>query len=114
VQNIARNARDVLAHREDGLFTIDIALDGDELVLTFADNGTGVPLGFRHRMFDAFATQGKKDGTGLGLAMVKQFAQAHGGGVTYRDTAGGGATFEIRIARDPGISHFAAPVEQSA
>lgn len=107
VQNIARNARDVLAHRQDGVFTIDIDVDGDELVLTFADNGTGVPMAFRHRMFDAFATQGKKDGTGLGLAMVKQFAEAHGGGVSYRDTSGGGATFEIRIARDPGASQLA-------
>ncbi len=109
VQNIARNSRDVLAHRSDGTFTMDLDADGDELVLTFADNGTGVPMAFRHRMFEPFATQGKKDGTGLGLAMVKQFAEAHGGGVTYRDTPGGGATFEIRIARDPQASVHALP-----
>jgi signal transduction histidine kinase/putative methionine-R-sulfoxide reductase with GAF domain len=100
VQNIARNARDVLAEHQDGRFALGIAADGQELVLTFADNGPGVPEAFRHRMFDAFATAGKKDGTGLGLAMVKQFAEAHGGTVSYRDTDGGGATFEIRIQRE--------------
>ncbi len=100
VQNIARNARDALADCTDGRFQGVIDAEGDQLVLTFVDNGAGVPLAFRHRLFDPFATQGKKDGTGLGLAMVKQFAEAHGGGVAYRDTPGGGATFEIRIARE--------------
>jgi signal transduction histidine kinase len=100
VQNIARNARDALADRTDGRFDVVIDAESEQLVLTFVDNGTGVPLAFRHRLFDPFATQGKKDGTGLGLAMVKQFAEAHGGGVAYRDTPGGGATFEIRIARE--------------
>ncbi|HAN32820.1 MAG TPA: hypothetical protein DCQ06_14595, partial [Myxococcales bacterium] len=50
------------------------------------------------RMFDAFATQGKKDGTGLGLAMVRRFTDAHGGSVWYEDTPGGGATFVLDIA----------------
>lgn len=101
VQNIARNAREALDDRSDGRFELDIEGDGEQLVLTFADNGAGVAMAFRHRMFEAFATQGKKDGTGLGLAMVKQIAEAHGGSVTYRDTPGGGATFEIRIDRNP-------------
>ncbi|MSP91488.1 MAG: GAF domain-containing protein [Myxococcales bacterium] len=100
VQNIARNARDALADRGDGHFSIDMALDADTLVFTCSDNGTGVPVAFQHRMFDVFATTGKKDGTGLGLAIVKQFAEAHSGTVAYRDTAGGGATFEIRISRE--------------
>ncbi len=79
---------------------MEIAGNPDEVVLTFADNGAGVPLAFQHRLFDAFATQGKEGGTGLGLAMVKQVAEAHGGTVSYRDTPGGGATFELRIQRE--------------
>ncbi len=107
VQNIARNARDAMqdappdSRAAGNRFDVVIDADGDQLVLTFADNGRGVPPAFRHRLFDVFATQGKKDGTGLGLAMVKQFAEAHGGSVVHRDTPGGGATFEMRIARDP-------------
>ncbi|MCO4761744.1 MAG: GAF domain-containing sensor histidine kinase [Myxococcales bacterium] len=103
VQNLARNSRDALmdpalAARPELSFTLVIDREDEELVLTFVDTGPGVSPEFRHRMFEAFATQGKKDGTGLGLAMVKRFAQAHGGDVQYVDTPGGGATFEVRIA----------------
>ncbi len=100
VQNIAKNAREALIDRKSGHFVAEIAGTPDELVLTFADDGAGVPLAFQHRLFDAFATQGKEEGTGLGLAMVKQVAEAHGGTASYRDTPGGGATFELRIRRE--------------
>ena len=62
--------------------------------------GPGVPREFQHRLFEAFASHGKKDGTGIGLAMVRRVAMAHGGDVAYRETPGGGATFEMRITRD--------------
>ena len=104
VQNMARNARDAMADQEaegeSGRFCFVIDEEGKDLVLTFSDTGPGVPAEFQHRLFEAFATQGKHEGTGLGLAMVKQFAEVHGGGVQYRDTPGGGATFEMRIARE--------------
>lgn len=100
VQNIAKNAREALVDHKNAQFTMEIAGTPQEVVMTFSDNGTGVPLAFQHRLFDAFATQGKEDGTGLGLAMVKQVAEAHGGTATYRDTPGGGATFELRIRRE--------------
>ncbi len=110
VQNLARNARDAMIDADTGTGAGRVSLsisqctdDGaDDLLLTFADSGGGVPTEFRHRMFEAFATSGKKGGTGLGLAMVRQFAAAHGGQVTYRDTPGGGATFALRIRRDIG------------
>ena len=100
IQNIAKNAREALAEHPGARFDVTIAGDADHVVLTFADNGDGVPLSFQHRLFDAFATQGKADGTGLGLAMVRQVAEAHGGDVVYRDTPGGGATFEMTIRRE--------------
>ncbi len=103
VQNLARNARDALLEQpkeRPRRFCFVLDEEGEELVLTFSDTGPGVPPEFQHRLFEAFATAGKKDGTGLGLAMVKQFAEVHGGGVSYHDTPGGGATFVIRIARE--------------
>lgn len=81
-------------------FTLTLASQGDQLVLTAEDNGPGVPREFQHRLFEAFASHGKKDGTGIGLAMVRRVAMAHGGDVGYRETPGGGATFEMRLARD--------------
>ncbi len=102
VQNMARNAREAMEMAGDRphRFRFIIDLEDDEVVMTFSDTGTGVPRGFRHRMFDAFETHGKKDGTGLGLAMAKRVAILHGGSVAYHDTPGGGATFEVRIQRE--------------
>lgn len=104
VQNLARNAREAMTDpatgHATGHFRVRIDGDGDDLVFRFSDDGPGVPAAFRHRMFEAFATHGKKEGTGLGLAMVRQFADRHGGSVRYEDTEGGGATFVVRIPRE--------------
>ncbi len=105
VQNMSRNAREAMTmvERPEGhRFHFVIDHEDGELVFIFSDTGTGVAPEFRHRMFEAFETHGKKDGTGLGLAMVKRFAESHGGSVEYRDTPGGGATFEVRIRRGTG------------
>lgn len=104
LQNLAKNARDALVTQPHDARPprVDVLLteDSGQLVLTVADNGPGVPAAFRTQLFAPFATQGKPDGTGLGLAMVKQFAESHGGSVSYRDTPGGGATLEVRIAKE--------------
>lgn len=103
VQNLARNARDAMASahggRARGNFSLTIAAEGEEVVFTFADDGPGIPAAFRPQMFQAFATHGKADGTGLGLAMVRQFAVDHGGSASFHDTPGGGATFVVRLPR---------------
>lgn len=104
--NLARNARDALdslaAPPERPLrFDLRLTGQGDQMVFTAEDNGPGVPREFQHRLFEAFATHGKKDGTGIGLAMVRRVAVAHGGEVAYRETPGGGATFELHLPRDP-------------
>lgn len=103
--NLARNARDALDASAGQLprppqFRLAIQAQGDHIVFTAEDNGPGVPREFQHRLFEAFATHGKKDGTGIGLAMARRVALAHGGELAYRETPGGGATFELRLPRD--------------
>ncbi|HXI21159.1 MAG TPA: HAMP domain-containing sensor histidine kinase, partial [Gemmatimonadales bacterium] len=71
-----------------------------------ADHGSGVDPALREQLFDAYVT-GKPGGTGLGLALVRQTIEAHGGRVWHEETAGGGATFVVtlpRIRRPPGES----------
>jgi signal transduction histidine kinase len=53
---------------------------GARLVLAVADSGRGVPPELRDRLFEPFVT-GRPDGTGLGLALVREVAEAHGGAV---------------------------------
>ena len=55
---------------------------GSVVRLDFIDNGTGVPESLRSMLFLPFVT-GRRDGTGLGLALSQQIASAHGGLLTF-------------------------------
>jgi signal transduction histidine kinase len=69
--------------------------DGAEVRIT--DHGPGVPEDVRIRLFDPYVTAGKEGGTGLGLALVRQTVEAHGGQVRHEPTPGGGATFVVTL-----------------
>jgi signal transduction histidine kinase len=62
------------------------------------DDGQGVPEGRRESVFDAGETT-RKDGTGFGLPIVKQIAEAHGWEVELTDSFDGGARFEFTNVR---------------
>ena len=93
--NLLRNASEAM----NGCGEIDVAVarDGDGLVVTVADHGPGVPDELRQQVFEPYFTT-KQDGTGLGLALVRQTIEAHNGTITATDTPGGGATFSIVLA----------------
>jgi len=93
--NLLRNASEAM----NGCGEIDVAVarDGDGLVVTIADHGPGVPDELRQQVFEPYFTT-KQDGTGLGLALVRQTIEAHNGTITATDTPGGGATFSIVLA----------------
>lgn len=72
------------------------------LRIEIADDGDGVPLEARPRLFTPFFTT-RATGTGLGLALVKRIAGAHGGTVDYEPPPSRGASFVLRVplrARD--------------
>ena len=77
VMNMASNAKDAMP--DGGSFTISTALDGGNWQLALRDTGTGIPVEQRAKIFELFATFGKQNGTGLGLAMVDEIVQGHGG-----------------------------------
>lgn len=60
------------------------------------DEGPGVPLEIRERVFEPFVTQGKQHGTGLGLAVARRFVEDHGGSLELLPD-GPGACFRIRL-----------------
>lgn len=61
------------------------------------DNGAGIPLEMLSKVFDKLATDPDKEGTGLGLTIVKQIVEAHGGTVSAESTHGAGATLTFTI-----------------
>jgi signal transduction histidine kinase len=63
------------------------------------DTGAGVPASIRERLFEPFVS-GRADGTGLGLAVVREIARGHGGEAKYVPTTQG-AVFEIEVPWRP-------------
>ena len=94
--NLLRNAAEALG----GEGTIDVHVTGgpDGVAITIADHGPGVPPEVRDHVFEPYVTT-KPEGTGLGLALVRQTVEAHGGAITLAETPGGGATFTVTLAR---------------
>ena len=95
VHNLARNAAQAMVH--GGTFVITIDSANAQLLLTFADNGPGIPAAMRGRLFTPFSTSGKRDGTGLGLAIVKKIVDEHGGTIDCDSEPGRGTTFGIAL-----------------
>lgn len=75
-----------------------VAARGEWLRIEVRDHGEGVPPDVEPRLFSPFVTS-RATGTGLGLAVVKRIAEAHGGGVSHGPTPGGGATFSMDLPR---------------
>ncbi len=94
--NLARNAGQAM-RGSGGTFRWTIDHAGDYLVFECADTGPGIPKEMEGRLFESFATHGKADGTGLGLAMAKKIVDAHCGQISVRSEPGRGATFRIEI-----------------
>jgi two-component system nitrogen regulation sensor histidine kinase NtrY len=94
--NILRNAAE--ACNEQGNLDVIAAPDnGGGVRIEIRDHGPGVPPDIAERIFDPYCT-GKAGGTGLGLALVKQTIEMHGGSIQLSPTPGGGATFVVRMA----------------
>jgi PAS domain S-box-containing protein len=76
--------------------------DADTVVIQVHDDGIGIPPGEQDRLFSRFfrsslSSARETRGTGLGLFIVKQVAEGHGGSVTAESAPGAGSTFTVRI-----------------
>jgi signal transduction histidine kinase len=91
--NVLLNALDFARTRI--AVTTGCAVDGRAEV-TVADDGPGVAPENRERIFLRFVTT-RPGGNGLGLSTSREIAEAHGGTLGLQETAGGGATFVLRL-----------------
>ena len=75
---------------------------GDAVEIEVRDNGIGIPLEIRDRLFQPFfTTKPTGEGTGLGLSISYDIVtQGHGGSITVDSAAGEYSAFTIRIPRD--------------
>jgi signal transduction histidine kinase len=76
--------------------------EGDAVVVSVTDGGTGIEPALLERIFERFARADasrtrREGGVGLGLSIVAAIARAHGGQCSARNAPGGGAVFELRL-----------------
>ena len=99
VQNLVENA--IKYTPEGGHVAVTLRRDGGELALSVADDGIGIAKKDLPHIYDRFwqadASRGADRGSGLGLSMVKQIAEAHGGSISVKSAPGKGSTFTYRM-----------------
>ena len=97
VSNLLLNA--VMHTPRGAAISVRARTEGNDLVLTVADNGPGLPPELLPRVFDKFvrAANAPPGGSGLGLAIVKGFVEAQGARITAENKSSGGAIFTIRL-----------------
>jgi two-component system NtrC family sensor kinase len=100
VLNLSLNGCEAMP--DGGTLTISTRVDGDSVVLTVSDTGTGIPEEDRGRIFDPFfTTKPVGRGTGLGLSVTYGIVQQHGGSVEVTSKVGKGSMFTIRLPAQP-------------
>ncbi len=102
VLNLVANA--VKFTPDGGSVAVRACRDGNELVVTVADTGIGVPPEDQERIFESFQQGGrgapKEEGTGLGLTLSRRIVGLMGGRIWLQSTPGIGSTFGFSI---PGL-----------
>jgi signal transduction histidine kinase len=73
----------------------------DRFRLSLRDDGPGIPDGLRNQLFQPFHASTKKDGAGLGLAIARDIAQAHGGSLILVDSSDQGTEFRLDLPVAP-------------
>lgn len=114
LDNLVDNA---LKHGGDaGPVDVVARRSGDEIVIAVRDRGPGVPLAQREHIFEAFqrGPSAAPRGAGVGLAVCRAIARAHGGELRLRTRSHGGSSFELVLPvqdqPDPGDPPHEAPV----
>jgi len=96
--NLVRNALE--AAPPGSAVELRVEAEGAEAVLEVLDRGPGLAPGVRERLFEPFFTT-KERGTGLGLALARQAALAHGGTLALSDREGGGTAARLAVPVRP-------------
>ena len=94
LENVLRNA--VQASPQGHRVEAAVGMEGRALVFTVRDHGPGIPAGEEERIFEPFVT-GRVRGVGLGLAIARRIVELHGGTVSAKSHAGGGAEFRLTV-----------------
>lgn len=100
IQNLVSNA--IKYNRPGGAIRFVLRRQGNKVLLTVSNTGSGIPAADRDKLFERFyradkARNRKVDGTGLGLSLSREIARAHHGELVLEDTLDGTTAFTITL-----------------
>ncbi|MGK5552049.1 sensor histidine kinase [Actinomadura kijaniata] len=102
LERVVNNLLDNAVRHARSAVRLELTSAGGAAVLRVVDDGSGVAPADRERIFERFvrldeARSRDAGGAGLGLAIVRDLVEAHGGTVAAREAPGGGAAMEVRL-----------------
>ncbi len=95
LMNLVNNAKDAIEGLPNGRIAIHLRCQGGMVDLSVADNGTGIPHAIHEKIWEPFFTTKGKQGTGLGLDLVKRLVSAQHGKIQMISEPGQGTQFTL-------------------
>jgi len=95
-----------------GAITVSAQTDEEQVRFSVSDTGKGIPEQYLPRVFDRFFRvpgQEEESGIGLGLSIVKDIVEAHGGAVSVKSRIGEGSTFTFALPRADNVAKDTIP-----
>lgn len=111
--NLVLNACEAMPSRS-GRIAIELDDDGSRIEIRVSDTGRGIPQTIRNTLFEPFVSQGKENGTGLGLTVVQKIIQDHGGDIEIEHTSAEGTAFHILLPHPATLGKAADTHESSS
>ncbi|MBP7263002.1 MAG: cyclic nucleotide-binding domain-containing protein [Spirochaetia bacterium] len=99
IHNLADNARKALLDANERVLTLGCRYEGDFLTIIVRDSGTGMDKETQARIFEPFYSASGRGGTGLGLLIVRNIVEAHGGTLAFDSSPGAGTTFTLSLPK---------------
>jgi signal transduction histidine kinase len=98
VTNLVKNANQSLEAIENPKIEVKVLDDGQNIIITVADNGKGIIEKDKNRIFEPKFTT-KSSGMGLGLPMVKNIVEAYNGSISFTSESNKGTVFTVTLPK---------------
>jgi signal transduction histidine kinase len=98
IYNLLLNACQAATRSTNHLADVD-----ERIFVTILDNGPGISASVRRTLFDPFVTDGKPNGTGLGLTLARRIAEEHGGSVCLEDSNRERTVFTLSLTKNRSV-----------
>ena len=108
ISNLVHNA--IKFTPKGGVVAIQATGDAERIRISVADTGVGIPESEKDRIFERFyqvdsSLTRQEGGTGIGLAIVKEYVERHGGSIRLTSQPNLGSTFTFDLPKRPGDQH---------